>query len=53
MNCAAASRDELIFAEKLFEDTVGRMRRVFGNEHPHTRNVEGDLAKVRMFLANS
>ena len=46
-----ATKDELVFAEKLLEDTVARMRRVFGHEHPHTRNAEGDLTKIRRFLA--
>jgi len=48
---AAGSRDDGIFAEKLLEDTVARMRRVFGNEHPHTRNAERDLTKTRGYLA--
>ena len=48
---AAGSRDDGIFAEKLLEDTVARMRRVFGNEHPYTRKAEGDLAKARRRLA--
>ncbi len=52
IRCAASSRDEFVFAERLLDDTARRTRRVFGNEHPHTRNVEGDLAKVRRFLAN-
>ena len=46
-----ATQDELLFAEKHLEDTVGRMRRVFGNEHPYTRKAEGDLAKARRRLA--
>ena len=46
-----ATKDELVFAEKLLEDTVARMRRVFGNEHPHTRNAERDLTKTRGYLA--
>ena len=49
---AAGSRDDGIFAEKLLEDTVARMRRVFGNEHPHTRNAEGDLTEIRRHIAN-
>ena len=46
-----ATQDELVFAEKLLEDTAARMRRVFGHEHPHTRTAEGDLTKIRGFLA--
>ena len=51
MNCAAASRDELIFAEKLLEDTARRLRRVFGIAHPSTPRAEGDLALIRERLA--
>ena len=49
--CAAASRDELLFAEKLLEDTVRRLRRVFGISHPSTARAEGDLARIRRLLA--
>ena len=51
MNYAAASRDELVFAEKLLEDTVRRLRRVFGISHPSTARAEGDLARIRRLLA--
>jgi len=47
-----ATQDELVFAERLLEDTVARMRRVFGHEHPHTRNAEGDLTEIRRHIAN-
>ena len=51
MNCAAASRDELIFAEKLIADTVRRLRRVFGIAHPNTARAERDLVMLRERLA--
>ena len=51
MECAAASRDELIFAEKLLEDTARRFRRVFGPDHPSTPRAEGDLVRLRRRLA--
>ena len=51
LECAAASRDELIFAEKLLEDTAQRFRRVFGTAHPNTARAEKDMAKVRYCLA--
>jgi hypothetical protein len=51
MNCAAVSREELIFAEKLVEDTVRRLRRVFGISHPSTARAEADLARIRRLLA--
>ena len=50
MNCAA-SRDELIFAEKLHEDTVRRFRRVLGPAHPSTSKAEADLVFLRERLA--
>ena len=50
MNCAA-SRDELIFAEKLHEDTVRRFRRVLGPAHPSTSKAEADLVFLRELLA--
>ena len=52
MECAAASREELIFAEKLLEDTARRFRRVFGTAHPSTARAEGDLAALRRRIAN-
>ena len=51
MECATPSRDELIFAEKLLEDTVRRLRRVFGISHPSTARAEDDLATLRRRLA--
>ena len=51
MNYAAASRDELVFAEKLLEDTARRLRRVLGISHPGTANAEGDLAILRGRIA--
>ena len=51
LECAAAARDELIFAEKLLEDTARRFRRVFGTAHPNTARAEKDMAKVRYCLA--
>ncbi len=52
MGYAAASREELIFAEKLLEDTVRRFRRVFGISHPGTARAESDLAVLRWRLIN-
>ena len=49
--CASASRDELIFAEKLLEDTVRRFRRVLGTAHPSTPRAEADLATLRRRIA--
>ena len=51
LDCAAASRDELIFAEKLLEDTARRFRRVFGISHPGTPRAERDLVRLRERLA--
>ena len=51
-NCAAASRDEVVFAEKLLEDTIRRFRRVLGTAHPSTSKAEGDLFYLRERLAN-
>ena len=51
MNYAAASRDELVFAEKLLEDTVRRFRRVLGTAHPSTPRAEADLATLRRRIA--
>ena len=52
MNFAAASRDELIFAEILLEDTTRRLRRVLGPAHPSTSKAEDDLFYLRESLAN-
>ena len=52
MNYAAASRDELVFAEKLLEDAVRRFRRVLGTAHPSTSKAEDDLFYLRESLAN-
>ena len=51
LECAATSRDELIFAEKLLENTARRFRRVFGISHPSTTRAEDDLATIRRLLA--
>ena len=51
LECAAASRDDLIFAEKLLDETVQRMRRVLGIAHPHTVRAGCDLAILREGLA--
>ena len=51
MDCTNSSRDELIFAEKLLEDTARRLRRVLGISHPGTANAEGDLAILRRRIA--
>ena len=51
LECAAASRDELIFAEKLLEDTARRFHHVFGISHPSTPRAERDLAILRDRLA--
>ena len=51
-NCAAASRDEVVFADKLLEDTIRRFRRVLGTAHPSTSKAEGDLFYLRERLAN-
>ena len=52
LECAAPSRDELVFAEKLLEDTVRRLRRVLGPEHPVTQKAEDDMPKIRRRIAN-
>ena len=51
MECATPSRDELIFAEKLLENTARRFRRVFGTAHPSTPRAESDLFHLRRRLA--
>ena len=51
MECATPSRDELVFAEKLLEDTARRFRRVFGPQYPSTPRAEEDLALIRERLA--
>ena len=51
MECAATTRDELAFAEKLLEDTARRFRRVFGPQYPSTPRAEEDLALIRDRLA--
>ena len=51
MKCAASSRDELAFAERLLNDTVRRFRRVLGIAHPGTARAERDLALIRERLA--
>ena len=51
LECAAASRDELIFAEILLEDTTRRLRRVLGPDHPSTSRAEADLATLRKKIA--
>ena len=52
LGCAAPSRDELFFAERLLEDTVRRVRRVLGTAHPSTSKAEGDLAILRRRISN-
>ena len=51
MKCAASSRDEFVFAERLLDDTVRRFRRVLGIAHPGTARAERDLALIRERLA--
>ena len=51
VNCDTSSRDELLFVEKLLEDTVRRLRRVFGISHPSTARAEEDLTLIRQRLA--
>ena len=50
-DCADSSRDGLIFAEKLLDDTVRRFRRVFGVSHPGTVRADRDLVRLRRRLA--
>ena len=51
VRCAASSRGDYAFAEKLLEDTVLRFRRVLGTGHPSTQKAETDLAAIREGLA--
>ena len=48
----AATLDDLREAVTTLEDAERTMRRVFGGEHPFTKNIEGNLRNARALAAS-
>ena len=49
-NDPTRTRDDLLEAETVLQDTVQRLRRVLGPAHPDTRTSEGALSHARVKL---
>ena len=49
-NDPTRTRDDLLEAETVLQDTVQRLRRVLGPAHPDTRTSEGALSHARLKL---